>query len=233
MINDEVPDIHPIQRLVRQVERASLFTHTALSENAEATREVASMTFALVDLLTDKGLISEMEVLGSARAVRDEMAARGEDSAPGVAFRVDPRVDPDDEEVFVNCEERIPVCKAICCKLWFPLTVEEVEAGDVKWDLGMPYHIRQEETGFCTHLRDEPRGCGVYTDRPAICRRYTCADDERIWKDFDGMVLNEEWINEHLAGTTHRLVEAQMIVAPTLASDDTVRQSGDDDSVGR
>jgi Fe-S-cluster containining protein len=75
----------------------------------------------------------------------------------------------------------------------------------------MPYHIRHEATGFCTHLRDSPRGCGVYEHRPAICRRYSCAGDERIWKDFDGMVLNEEWINANLGGTTPRLAAAQMV----------------------
>ena len=81
----------------------------------------------------------------------------------------------------------------------------------------MPYYIRHEASGFCTHLRDDPRGCGVYENRPAICRRYSCAGDERIWKDFDGMVLNDEWINAHLGGTTPRLASAKMIpVEPAL-----------------
>jgi hypothetical protein len=35
----------------------------------------------------------------------------------------------------------------------------------------------------------------VYEDRPQVCRAYTCAGDERIWKDFDNMVLNEEFLN--------------------------------------
>ena len=38
MIHDKVPAVDPVTRLERQVERASLFTHTALSENAEQTR---------------------------------------------------------------------------------------------------------------------------------------------------------------------------------------------------
>jgi hypothetical protein len=109
-------------------------------------------------------------------------------------------VEPGQETVLVNCQERLPICRAICCKLSFALTAKEVEAGHVKWDIGMPYHIRHEASGFCTHLQDNPRGCGVYEHRPAICRRWSCAGDERIWKDFDGMVLNDEWINAHLGG---------------------------------
>jgi Fe-S-cluster containining protein len=210
-IDAEIPDVDPVTRIERQLERASLFTHSALSLNAEETHEVASLTFALVDLLIDKGLVSRDEVFDSARAVRDELDGRGERPSPGVALRMDAPAEPGGETVLVNCEERLPICHAICCKLNFALTAEEVEAGNVKWDLGMPYHIRQEASGFCTHLRDEPRGCGVYENRPAICRRYSCAGDARIWKDFEGMVLNDEWINANLAGgTMPRLLAAQM-----------------------
>ena len=211
MIDHAIPEVDPIARIERQLERASLFTHTALSKNAEEGYEVASVALGLVDLLVQKELITRNEVLKSARAVRNEMHARGETTGPGVALRVDAPVESGRETVLVNCQERLPICKAICCKLSFALTAGEVEAGDVKWDLGMPYHIRQESSGFCTHLRDDPRGCGVYEHRPAICRRYSCAGDERIWKDFGGMVLNDEWINTHLGGTTPRLAAAQMM----------------------
>lgn len=220
MIDDEIPEVDPIVRIERQIERGSLFTHTALSKNAEEADEVASLTFGLVDLLVQKGLVARDEVLESARAAREEMDARGETTGPGVALRVDAPVEPGQETVLVNCQERLPICGAICCKLSFALTAQEVEAGHVKWDLGMPYHIRHEASGFCTHLRGDPRGCGVYENRPAICRRYSCAGDERIWKDFDGMVLNEEWINAHLGGTTPRLAAAHMVpIEPALPAE--------------
>jgi Fe-S-cluster containining protein len=211
MIDDEIPEVDPITRIERQLERGSLFTHTALSRNAEVAHEVASIAFGLVDLLVHKGLVSRDEVLESARAVREEMVARGETVGPGVALRVDAPVEPGQETVLVNCQERLLICRAICCKLSFALTAQEVEAGHVKWDLGMPYHIRHEASGFCTHLQDNPRGCGVYEHRPAICRRWSCAGDERIWTDFDAMVLNDQWINAHLGGTTPRLAAAQMV----------------------
>jgi Fe-S-cluster containining protein len=217
MIDDEIPEVDPITRIERQLERGSLFTHTVLSKSAEEQHEVASLAFGLVDLLVQKRLITRDELLESVRAVREEMHARGETTGPGVALRVDAPAKPGRETVLVNCQERLPICKAICCKLSFALTAQEVEAGHVKWDLGMPYHIRHEASGFCTHLRDDPRCCGVYELRPAICRRYSCAGDERIWKDFDAMLLNDEWIHAHLGGTTPRLAAAQMVtVEPAL-----------------
>jgi hypothetical protein len=35
----------------------------------------------------------------------------------------------------------------------------------------------------------------VYHKRPGVCRSYSCAHDERIWKDFDNMVLNHEYLD--------------------------------------
>jgi Fe-S-cluster containining protein len=217
MIDDEVPHVDPLTRLERQIERGSLFTHTALSQNAEETHELASVAYGIIDLLIDKGILTRDDVLQSARSVRQQMDATSATAGPGVAMRVDSPAEPGKETVLVNCAERLPICKAICCKLTFALTREEIEAGHVKWDLGIPYYIRQEATGFCTHLRDSPRGCGVYENRPAICRRYSCAGDTRIWKDFEGMVLNEEWINEHLHGSKPTLMAAQMMPREVLS----------------
>ena len=44
------------------------------------------------------------------------------------------------ETVLVSCQERLPICRAICCKLSFGLTAQEVGAGHVKWDIGMPWY---------------------------------------------------------------------------------------------
>jgi Fe-S-cluster containining protein len=87
------------------------------------------------------------------------------------------------------------VCKAVCCTLPFPLSADEVEAGDVRWDLGHPYVIRHSAEGYCVHNDRATGGCGVYGKRPGVCRGYSCADDTRIWADFDNMVLNEEFLS--------------------------------------
>jgi Fe-S-cluster containining protein len=86
------------------------------------------------------------------------------------------------------------ICQAACCSLPFPLSADEVEAGDVKWDLGHPYVIRHTEEGYCVHNDRSTGGCDVYDKRPGVCRGYSCAEDDRIWLDFDNMVLNEEYL---------------------------------------
>jgi Fe-S-cluster containining protein len=105
--------------------------------------------------------------------------------------------------VEVNCAERLHVCHAVCCKLSFALTSAEVDSGKVKWDLGFPYFIRHGSNSYCTHNDTETGRCAIYADRPGVCRRYSCVDDPRIWKDFDNMVLNEDWIRANLADRGH------------------------------
>jgi hypothetical protein len=95
-------------------------------------------------------------------------------------------------------------------KLDFPLSVEEVETGALAWDLGRPYLIRHEADGLRVHNDRATGGCGVYEDRPCPCRQYCCATDERIWKDFERMELNEEWLEEHLAEPPPRLLHGML-----------------------
>jgi Fe-S-cluster containining protein len=94
------------------------------------------------------------------------------------------------------------ICHAVCCKLNFALTAEEVDAGKVKWDLGFPYIVRHDADGMCSHNDRATGGCGVYADRPGVCRRYSCANDRRIWKDFERMELNSEWLDQHVSEPT-------------------------------
>lgn len=97
-------------------------------------------------------------------------------------------------DVEVDCDARMHICKAACCSLPFPLSAAEVESGKVKWDLGHPYVIRHSAEGFCVHNDRSTGSCGVYDHRPGVCRGYSCAEDDRIWLDFDNMILNEEYL---------------------------------------
>ncbi len=119
---------------------------------------------------------------------------------PSIAIRVDPEDGPPEPTRIVDCDARMHVCHAVCCRLKFPLNTQEIDSGHVKWDIGHPYIIRQESDGRCTHNDAATGHCGVYEHRPLICRRYSCVNDPRVWKDFDNMVLNQEWIDEHLGG---------------------------------
>ena len=86
----------------------------------------------------------------------------------------------------VSCMELLPICKAACCKLQFPLSTRDLDEGIIRWDYGRPYMIRQRASdGYCVHNDPNTRGCGVYSHRPAICRTYDCREDKRIWIDFE------------------------------------------------
>jgi Fe-S-cluster containining protein len=207
--NDK-PAALTLERLEEQVERGSLFTHTALSQNAERLEETASFTYGMLDALLAKGVLTGDEVAQATEKVRAELAARKDGMNPNVALRIDPPEAAVAAPVEVNCAERYPVCQAICCKLDFALTAEEIEGGHVKWDLGRPYYIRRAESGHCVHLDTGSCRCGVYADRPGICRQYSCAKDERIWKDFEKMELNTEWLGTHFKQSRPRLLSALM-----------------------
>jgi Fe-S-cluster containining protein len=174
-----------------------MFTHTAIGRSALRICEVESFTYGLIDVLLSKGLVLQEELGAAAEKVRTEAAHTGDAAGPGVALRLDP-AESGAATVTVNCAERMPICHSICCKLDFPLTAEEIESGKVRWDLGRPYHIRHREDGHCVHRNQETGFCGVYENRPGICRTYSCAHDTRIWKDFENMDLNTEWLEKNL-----------------------------------
>jgi Fe-S-cluster containining protein len=210
--NTDAPNPQDVRlaEVERQVERGSLFTHTALSTSAERLYETEALVLGLLDTLVGKGLVGEKEVADAAKGVRDALHERGEATGAGLILRVDSE---DDKDAYtpVDCAARMHVCHAVCCKLHFALSAGEIEGGKVKWDLGQPYHIRQEADGTCTHNDLATGNCGVYADRPSICRTYSCANDDRIWTDFDNMVLNQEWIDENLGKVAPRLRATAMI----------------------
>ena len=116
-----------------------------------------------------------------------------------------PREDSPDEdakpEVFVDCAARMPVCQAVCCKLGIHLSADEVLGDRLRADPDKPFLLQRDDDGRCTHQERWTGFCGVYEDRPKPCRRYSCAGDRRIWRDFEGMVLNQEWIDANLGGS--------------------------------
>jgi Fe-S-cluster containining protein len=209
--HDEVSGERDLAQLERQIERGSLFTHTIVSQNADRIHEAESFLYGLMDVLLEKGLLTQDEISQAAEKVRQEMSDTGQTLGPGIALRIEGDGVKQDDFVPVNCSERLHLCKGVCCRLHFALTAEEVESGRIKWDLGEPYNIRHETTGYCHHLELNKNGCSIYEHRPGVCRKYSCANDERIWKDFEKMILNEEWIEDNLHTSKPRLVTAQML----------------------
>ena len=192
--NKSTPDENSIER---QIVRGNLFTHSSIGRQAERINEIESFLYGFIDVMIKKGLLQEEELANAADEVQKEMVEKGELSHAGIGIRIDKPKEALDL-VPVNCSERIHICKAICCKLNFALSVEEIESGKVKWDLGQPYFIRHEKHGYCSHLDLDKKCCSIYNDRPSVCKKYSCANDQRIWKDFEKMELNTEWIEENI-----------------------------------
>lgn len=231
------PHDDALTQLERQLVRGSHFTQAAMDKlQARLTRTEAAVA-GLHELLLAAGLIAEEETEPTEPADspgeddassladpslapedEDESAAAAADDSdmgplvsahwPGIAFGTEPT--ETEEPAPVDCEARMHICHAVCCKLNFALTPAEIEGGTTKWDLGFPYMIRHESNGYCTHNDTATGRCGIYADRPGVCRRYNCTNDTRIWKDFENMELNEEWIRENLQN------RSRILVRPTL-----------------
>jgi Fe-S-cluster containining protein len=206
---DNIPKKSEYNELEKQTEKASLFTHTVLTEQIMRQNESDAFLYGLIDYLTQKGIVLPEELQAVVASVKKEIIEKKEFAHLGVAVRVDAEQD-DVPFIPVNCDERIHICNAVCCRLSFALSIDEIESGQLKWELGKPYHIRHQSNGYCYHINSDTRRCSVYEKRPSVCRKYTCANDNRLWKDFDHMILNQEWIDEHLSEEKLQLIEVYM-----------------------
>lgn len=204
-----------VSELEVQVERGNLFAHTALGRNYMLLNELEAFVYGVTDLLLLKGILEPQEVTEAVVKVRRELAEKGEVPGPSVALRVDEVGGTASRTVKVNCAERMHVCHGVCCRLDFALSQAEVESGKVRWDMGRPYFIRHGPDGHCVHQNSGTGCCGIYSDRPAACRGYNCATDKRIWKDFEKMELNKEWIAENLTVTPGPRVIGALMQQPT------------------
>lgn len=186
----------PLRTLERQVEQGNLFTHAALSQQVDRFNTADALVNGLVELLIRHGVVDAAELLEEVESVRGQIADAGQAAELDVAVRVDR--DTDETGPPVDCAARLPYCHAVCCRLRFPLSAEEVENGPLKWELGRPYFNRHGADGYCHQCDGETHACNIYEQRPAPCRQYSCVGDDRIWKDFDAMEINQEWIDSHL-----------------------------------
>lgn len=103
-----------------------------------------------------------------------------------------------EKESFVDCGSRLHACRAICCKLPFALSKQDVKEGVVSWEFARPYLIAHGDDGYCVHLDKNTFQCSVREHRPLPCRGFGCQDNERwhVWADYDKMILNPEFIEQ-------------------------------------
>jgi hypothetical protein len=170
-----------------------LYTHSRANSNTNRLLEAASFLYALIELLSEKGLISIEELDERKVKVGERLQKRFLDKGMGVVIQ-EPERDKYafKEEIRIDCESRVHLCKATCCRLSFPLTMQDIHEGIITWDLRSPYLIAQDADGYCKHLERSTCRCTVREQRPIPCKAYDCRNDQRIWLDFENRVVNPD-----------------------------------------
>ena len=168
-----------------------LYCHHRENTNTSKTLEVTAFTYGLIELLLEKGLITEAELNERKRQVAQRLVEKLKDDGSGVMLQ-QPEIDKYafDGGAQIDCENRVQLCRAACCRLRFALSRQDLEEGVVKWELSRPYLIRRGPEGYCGHLGRDSRSCSIYEQRPVPCRAYDCRGDTRIWADFENKVVS-------------------------------------------
>jgi hypothetical protein len=179
--------------LRHEVAGGLLYCHDRANSNTSKTLEVTAFAFALIDLLIEKGLLTEAELNERKREVGAGLVEKFNNNGMTVAIQ-DSQVDKYkfEDGPRIDCENRINLCKAACCRMRFPLSPQDLEEGIVKWDLPRPYLIARGPDGYCSHLAGDSCGCSIYENRPLPCRAYDCRQDTRIWADFENRIVSPE-----------------------------------------
>lgn len=184
-------------KLRQEVVDGLLYTHARLSDNTKKTLEAASFLYGLIELLSEKGLISIEELDERKAEVAQRLTKKTSQQGIGVLLQ-EPEYDKYtfEGEAKIDCENRIHLCKAACCRLPFALSKQDIREGIIHWDLGQPYIIAQEKDGYCTHLERGSCRCTVREHRPVPCRAYDCRKDKTIWLDFENRIINPEILKD-------------------------------------
>ncbi len=191
------------------------YAHFRADANTSKLLEVASFLYAAIDLLSQKGLLDIQELDERKKAAAANLVEKFAERGMGVVYQK-PEYDKYSFEggATIDCENRVQLCKAACCKLRFALSKQDVEEGIVRWDFSAPYLIARGPNGYCQHLDQEKKCCSVYGHRPIPCRGYDCRNDPRIWLDFENRVINPglndpDWPQSSEQGEAQRMKEAR------------------------
>lgn len=167
------------------------FSNLLASSNQDDIVANKLLLHSLVEVLVSKGVVHVHE-LEKRRQTLIESLNEMEEQKPKVHLLDAPDKYAQNSEEKIDCDKYHPICKGMCCTLWFALSAQDLNEGIVKWDYYRPYGIAQDQDGYCVHFNHADYSCGVYKNRPLICRTYNCREDKRIWIDFDRKVINPE-----------------------------------------
>jgi len=168
------------------------YAHFRADANTGKLLEVASFLYAAIDMLSQKGLLDIAELDERKKEAAAQLVEKFSERGMGVVYQKPEQDKYSFESVAkIDCENRIHLCRAACCKLPFALSKQDVEEGVVRWDFSRPYLIAHGPDGYCQHLDQEKKCCSSYAHRPIPCRGYDCSRDKRIWLDFENRVINQ------------------------------------------
>jgi Fe-S-cluster containining protein len=160
------------------------FSHVVEMQTKQKLAELSASFYALIETMIAQGTLPlddyERRRQGTMKReverARDEASVTLNDTADKYALSSLPQID---------CEARLHLCRARCCTLVFPLSIQDLDERVVRWDYGRPYQIGRRPDGYCVHNKPGTCTCTVYEKRPAVCRTYDCRKDTRIWVDFE------------------------------------------------
>ncbi len=176
-----------------------LYAHIRLNSNTAKTLESASFLYALIELLNEKGLLSIEELDERKKKVAARLVRKFTESGIGLLYQ-EPEYDKYtfEHEACVDCQERLNICKAVCCKFPFALSRQDVEEGIVNWEFKRPYLIAHDMDGYCVHLDRETFRCRVREHRPVPCRGFDCQNNEKwnVWVNYDNKIINPDLVEQ-------------------------------------
>jgi Fe-S-cluster containining protein len=144
---------------------------------------------SLVEVLIGKGVIRLDEIDKRKDSLTKYFAENR--TGPMVNLLETPDKYEEKNNIQIDCENRLHLCKGSCCRLSFALSTQDLNEGVVRWNYTEPYVIAKKEDGYCHHC-DENKQCTIYNQRPIICRTYDCRNDARIWEDFENKIPNPD-----------------------------------------
>ena len=185
--------------LLQEIANGLRYSHIRFNANTSKTLEATSFLYALIELLSEKGILIIEELDIRKKQVAERLVEKFKERGIGLMYQ-DPEFDKYtfEHEACVDCQSRLHLCKAICCKLPFALSKQDVEEGIIRWDFGQPYLIAHGKDGYCVHLDRDKYQCTVREHRPVPCRGFDCENDQKwsVWSDYSNKIMNQELVQK-------------------------------------
>jgi len=181
-----------------------LYSYRQLDTNATKLYEASANLYSLIELLVAKGIIGVEELDQRKKAVENRLNNSFKEAGIGVRVQ-NAKIDKYNlkEGAEIDCENRKHICRAACCTFAYALSLQDIREG-IRWSLGKPFMNAKEADGYCVHLNRDTLTCSIYERRPAVCRQYSCRNDQRVWLDFDKMIINPDVFEVKKPGNTER-----------------------------